>query len=155
MARRITKNVAQLPEDPLRKVFNTIDLGEGQRLTPEQVALLLDIKLKNGEKLLRPERAGIALDVIDMLRRLPFDEVVAYIKESYNVEDFVFASPFLENERRRVQLEIDNIQSKIEAEEGVFRCQECGQTRTVAYHMQVRGADEPMCIGCGKKWRID
>jgi len=150
------------PVNVLKQALMSVDLGEGRRLSPEQVRTLTGLTFTNGELILRQDQPQVIIDVINMLQKLPFEDVVMYLRGSQNPKDLVMNSPLLENERGRVHLEVDNIQSVIEAEEGVYQCEnpECRSQRTISFQKQVRSADEPMttfvrCLGCGKRWRID
>lgn len=137
-----------------------IDLGEGKHLTPDQINKLLALQFPDGTKILTKDRVLLLFDVIDMLRRLSFEDVYTYLQSSANPKDVVLSSPLFENERDRVQLELDNLQKKIIAEKGIYQCSECHGWETLSTHKQVRSADEPMstfvrCLGCNKNWRID
>ena len=160
----ITTKTPALPAktqiDPLVQILTTVDLGEGRRLTPEQTRTLINLEFINGTRILSKERPQVTVDIINLLQRLPFDQVVDYLQTSSSPKDLVMNSPLLENERERVQLEVDNLQSTIEAEEGIYQCEKCGSHRTLTVFKQVRSGDEPMsafirCLGCGKRWRID
>lgn len=148
------------PVDPVTQVLTNLDLGEGRRLSAEQIRTLVNLEYVNGGRILSKDRPQVTIDTINLLQKLPFEEVVHYLQNSSSSKDLVMNSPLLENERERVQLEIDNLQSSIEAEEGVHQCESCGSERTIAFQKQVRSADEPMstfvrCLGCGKRWRVD
>lgn len=151
---------AKAPVDPVTLVLTNLDLGEGRRLSAEQVNTLVNLEYANGGRILSKDRPQVTIDTINLLQKLPFENVVTYLRESSSSKDLVMNSPLLENERERVQLEVDNLQSTIEAEEGVHQCESCGSERTIAFQKQVRSADEPMstfvrCLGCGKRWRVD
>ena len=157
---------AKAPVDPLTQILGHVDLGEGQRLGPDQVRTLIGLEYPSRIRILSKDQPQIVIDVINMLMRLPFDTVINYLRTTVNPKDLVMNSPLLENERERVQLEVDNLQSSIEAEEGVYQCEKCGERgekfgrRTLAFQKQVRSADEPMstfirCLDCGKRWRVD
>lgn len=151
---------AKAPVDPLTQIFTNLDLGEGRRLSPEQVRTLVNLEFKDGGRILSKDKPQVTIDVINLLQKLPFESAINYLQNSSSSKDFMLNLPLLENERERVQLEIDNLQSTIEAEEGVYQCESCGSHRTLAFQKQVRSADEPMstfirCLGCGKRWRVD
>lgn len=146
--------------DPLQQSLSSIDLGENRRLSSEQIKTLLSLKFPNENKIITKENPQLLIDIIDLLRRLPFQKVVTYLENAKNPSEAVLNSPLLENERERVRLELDNMQTRIQAEKGEHVCDKCHSREVLVIHKQLRGADEPMsslirCLGCGKGWRVD
>lgn len=146
--------------NPLSQVLLNVDLGEGRRLTPQQVNTLLNLRSSDGTLVIKPDRPSQIIDVLEMLRRYPFEEIMNYLKRNNDPRALVLNSPLVASQREDLQIHLDNLQNEVEAEEGEYVCPECGKTRTISYHKQIRSADEGMstlirCLGCRTSWRID
>ena len=152
----------KIQANPIEAILTNFDLDQGQKLSREEVETLQDLQFPNGDPILTQDNPFVVIDVLNLLRHLPYENVINYLETSLNPHDLSLNSPLLESEHERVQMEIDNLQSTIEAEEGVYQCPkpECGGYRTLSRDKQVRSADEPMttfvrCLDCGQRWRID
>ena len=141
-----------------RDALLDVDIFDGAKLSTDQVDVLLSLKYPNDDPVINSYQS--AVEVIALLKKLPYSQVVTYLRDVSNLSTLTFSSPLFENERQKVQLELDNLQSKIEAEKGLYKCQSCGSQETLSYGRQVRSPDEPMtvfveCLGCNRRWRID
>lgn len=151
-------NVAKIiEEDPMMTILTNITTKDEKPITQEQVTILKNLKFQDGTKVFILENFYIIINFIDLLKKSSFDFAVKYASQSKDVHDFFINLPTLEKERERAQLELDNLQTSIEAEEGSYQCDKCGEWRTISFKKQVKSADEPMttfikCLGCSKRW---
>lgn len=144
-------------EDPMTTILATITTKDETPITPEQVTILKDLKFRDGTKVFEKDNFYTIVNFIDLLKKSSFDRAIDYASQAKNVHDFTINLPTLEKERETAQLELDNLQTSIEAEEGSYQCDKCGEWRTISFKRQVKSADEPMttfikCLGCSKQW---
>ena len=62
---------------------------------------------------------------------------------------------FMDNESKYLYM----IENPIQIEEGIYKCNKCGCSKTFSYQLQTRSADEGMttfieCSQCKNKWRM-
>lgn len=144
----------------IEQTLTTIDLGDGRHLTPEQIKSLSSLEFLDKTRILSQEQYYVIINVISLLQRFPFDQVIDYLRTTPDIKSFYQELPSLAPEREQVRLQTDSLQRTTEAEEGLHTCSDCHQKKTLSRHKQVRSADEPMsefvrCLNCGKRWRID
>lgn len=130
----------------------------------KEIEILLSLTFPDGTPILSLDRIHLFVNIIDMLKKMPFEDVITYLKSVKNPRKALLYSPLLENERERAEFDIETIARKIEVEKGVARCTTCAKLgeeygwEILSNQLQTRAADEPMttlyrCVTCGKQWQ--
>ena len=159
--RRKTTVTEPLPQTNTQQTSDRLgDVLSSMNLTSSQVQKLTSLEYPDRTKILNSRNPSLVIEVINMIKKTSFDEVITYLKSVSNKRQVVLDSPLLAPERARTEIQLENLQKTIEAESSEYKCSGCGSDRTISRQKQIRSGDEGSstlvrCLDCGKGWRID
>ena len=98
------------------------------------------------------------MEIIELVRVLPFDEVMAYAFKKNSASELYWTLPIFDAGRAKVQKEISLIQLEEVGVTEIGRCRHCSGKELVFAQKQTRSGDEPMtvfvrCVQCEHRWR--
>jgi DNA-directed RNA polymerase subunit M/transcription elongation factor TFIIS len=155
--------VKQSPEDYLRNLTR-----DGNRVaSDEEVKKLLSLTYPTGGSIINLEESYTFFEIIGFLMadpkrysggRTPTQVTISFLETVKNKEEAVWASPTLEEARKKSEINADILRSRERGTTGVGKCPKCGGTELLFSEKQTRSADEPVtifarCINCGNGWR--
>lgn len=134
-------------------------LGLDDTMTSEEKQRIVNYQGRDGSYLLSQDKPELFTEIINQLANFSPDELLAQWDAANDDRDVMIKSPFIQPQRDALQMQIDNLQKKLDIEKGIYQCDRCGKNETIGIEKQIRSADEPMstkvrCLNCGKNWII-
>nr|QBK90244.1 MAG: transcription factor S-II [Pithovirus LCPAC102] len=90
-----------------------------------------------------------------------YNESIILLKNTIivNFKEFLFGLSIFNLARQHQQMEIENIENKIEVTDGAYICPKCSSSKTLSSAAQRASSDEAstiylVCIACGHGWHI-
>ena len=127
--------------------------------TREQVEQLSRLQYKNGGGLIIvPERRDIIMEVVGMLQKETYENVLAFLSEAVNPDYILWEQHALEEGHVKILRESTILQTEETGIKGYGKCKYCSSTELVVATKQMRSGDEPTtifvrCILCKKGWK--
>jgi len=123
-----------------------------------QVDSLVELRYINGAPIIDLKRRDVILEIIGMLRKQTFEEIMDFLTDAPNPDFVLWDQTSLDEGRIKVAREIIINQTEDTGVSGVSKCRYCPSTELVYAMKQLRSGDEPMtvfvrCIMCHKQWR--
>jgi hypothetical protein len=126
--------------------------------TPEQIQQLIALRYATGSPIIDVRRRDIIIEIIGMLTRNPFAEIMEFLTDAPTPEFVLWEQSSLDEGRIKVEREIMIQQAEEVGVRGVGKCRFCPSTELVFAQRQLRSGDEPAtvfvrCVMCTKQWR--
>lgn len=127
--------------------------------TEDQIKILTSLTYPSGEKILTSSRkSDIVIEIIGMLKTMPFEDVVDFLKEATGPNYVLWEQESMDPSITKLQREIALHEHQEVGIVGIGRCRFCSSNELVFDSKQLRSGDEPAtifvrCVSCGKNWR--
>lgn len=164
-AANVQLSIKQLPKSQQSNIFDTFKTPIVD-ITTDQIKLLGDLKLSNGQSILADidqTSKDLVYEIINNIKNPDvgfsklYEKIKSYDGKLAYQKDVYFILPNMEIMIAQAETDMNNEQYKPEIREGP-KCGKCGSTNTIQRPKQIRRADEPetifcQCISCGYHWR--
>ncbi|CAH6420573.1 Transcription elongation factor TFIIS [uncultured virus] len=126
--------------------------------TPEQAQVLANLQYINGNYIIDINRRDVITEIIGMLTRQDFDEVIDFLTDAPDPSFVLWEQEAMDEGRLKVAREMIIQQAAETGVKGVGKCRYCPSTELVFALKQLRSGDEPAtifvrCVMCQKQWR--
>ena len=127
-------------------------------ITESQIILLLQLKYKNGERIIDDKNKDVIIEVLGMLRIYSIDYVLDFLENSPSKEWIFWEQKFMNIGKASVEREIFINRAEEIGVKGVGKCRYCQGNELVFAQKQVNSGDEPMkvyvrCVTCNQHWK--
>ena len=160
--------VPQVTTQSLVTVLTSMKGEDGTQLVDySQATALTSLKLQDGEDLLSLEYRPFVYEVVNLLNSLDYEIVYNFLAidweklfGSHNIRDkIIFDNPLLQNERDKMEVDMEIYRGNIDVTQGAVDCERCGSSETLSVEKQSRSGDEMVsvkstCLQCKFKWTV-
>lgn len=134
-------------DNKLEFLNNFFNNNTKEKLEVEDLDKLIDMTYKDGESVIDFDDESKRIEILAILKKVPFSESINYFSESKNFNEAVLKSELMKDSIEQVKLKREILSRGIPGAKDVFgKCPRCGYNKLKRSELQTRSADEGLTI---------
>jgi len=135
------------PNDKFNFLINFFNNNTKEKPANEDLEKLIDMPYEDGESVIDFDDESKRIEILSILKKVPFSESINYFSESKNFNEAVLKSELMKDSIEQVKLKREILSRGIPGAKDVFgKCPRCGYNKLKRSELQTRRADEGLTI---------